>query len=68
VFIASTYDRKFRAFDKRNGSLLWEADLPGVGNATPSTYWSKGRQFVAVSVSGTREHPASLLLSFALPE
>jgi quinoprotein glucose dehydrogenase len=68
VFIASTSDRKFRAFDKNDGRLLWEVTLPGVGNATPAAYWSKGKQYVVISVSGTREHPASQVLSFALPE
>ena len=39
VFIAATnFDRKFRAFDKATGKLLWEATLPFSGNATPITY------------------------------
>ena len=29
VFIAATKDEKFRAFDKSNGKMLWETDLPG---------------------------------------
>ena len=38
VFIAATnYDRKFRAFDKTTGALLWEATMPFSGNATPAT-------------------------------
>jgi quinoprotein glucose dehydrogenase len=28
VFIAATSDRKFRAFNKKTGKLLWEYDLP----------------------------------------
>ncbi len=36
VFIGATnYDRKFRAFDKATGQLLWETTLPFSGNATP---------------------------------
>src|SRR5579872_4623735 len=35
VFIGATnFDKKFRAFDKSNGKLLWEATLPLAGNAT----------------------------------
>src|SRR5436309_10702743 len=39
LFIAATnYDRKFHAFDKSTGDLLWESALPFAGNATPITY------------------------------
>ncbi|MDP8980378.1 MAG: PQQ-binding-like beta-propeller repeat protein, partial [Acidobacteriota bacterium] len=39
VFIGATnFDRKFRAFDKATGKLLWETTLPMSGNATPVTY------------------------------
>src|SRR6185436_18379644 len=38
VFIAATsFDRKFRAFDKATGALLWETQLPLAGTASPST-------------------------------
>jgi quinoprotein glucose dehydrogenase len=67
VFIAGTHDKMFRAYDKDNGKLLWETKLPGVGNATPCTYWSGGHQYVAISVSGSEEHPAGYVISFALP-
>ena len=43
VFIAATnFDKKFRAFDKATGDILWEASLPLAGNATPPTYASRG--------------------------
>ena len=43
VFIGATnFDKKFRAFDKATGELLWEAQLPFPGNATPATYQLKG--------------------------
>ncbi len=67
VFLGSTRDRKFRAFDKDTGKLLWETTLPGVANSTPCTYWSKGKQYVAVSISGTKENPAGGIVSFTLP-
>jgi len=34
----TNFDRKFRAFDKSTGELLWETTLPFSGNATPATY------------------------------
>ena len=36
VFIGATnFDRKFRAFDKATGKILWDTMLPFAGNATP---------------------------------
>ena len=67
VFLGGTRDKKFRAFDKDTGALLWETTLPGVANATPCTYWSQGKQYIAVSISGTAENPAGGLVSFVLP-
>jgi quinoprotein glucose dehydrogenase len=53
VFIGATnFDRKFRAFDKKNGKLLWETTLPFAGNATPATYEIGGRQFIVIAASG----------------
>jgi quinoprotein glucose dehydrogenase len=53
VFIAATnFDRKFRAFDKSTGALLWEATLPFSGNATPITYEIGGKQYVVIYATG----------------
>src|SRR5205085_7113519 len=55
VFIAaSNYDRKFRAFDKATGKLLWETTLPFSANATPAVYSAGGRQFVVVNAEGSK--------------
>ena len=49
VFIAATnFDKKFRAFDKLTGKLLWETTLPAAGNATPAIYALGGRQYVVI--------------------
>lgn len=52
VFIGATRDEKFRAFDRETGALLWEADLPAGGYATPATYLHQGRQFVVIAAGG----------------
>jgi quinoprotein glucose dehydrogenase len=53
VFIGATnYDKKFHAYDKATGKLLWEATLPAAGNATPATYEVNGRQFVVIAAGG----------------
>jgi len=54
IFIAATKDGKFRVFDKLNGKLLWEANLPTAGYATPSTYMVNGVQYVVVACGGAR--------------
>ncbi|MBS1664747.1 MAG: PQQ-binding-like beta-propeller repeat protein [Bacteroidetes bacterium] len=52
VFIAATSDSKIRAFNKWTGRLLWEADLPACGFATPSVYEAGGRQFLVIACGG----------------
>lgn len=69
VFIASTEDNKIRAFDKATGALLWEAQLPAAGFATPATYSVGGRQYVVIACGGGKlGHPAGdAYVAFALP-
>jgi quinoprotein glucose dehydrogenase len=56
VFIGATnFDRKFHAFDKSTGELLWETTLPFAGNATPITYELNGRQFVVIAAGGGKD-------------
>jgi glucose dehydrogenase len=72
LFIGATiYDRKFRAFDTRDGKLLWETVLPYSGVATPATYMVDGRQFVVIGASGSRDTKAAqggAYVAFALPK
>ncbi|MEJ7713270.1 MAG: PQQ-binding-like beta-propeller repeat protein [Pyrinomonadaceae bacterium] len=58
LFIGATsYDKKFRVFDKLTGKLLWESVLPSAGNATPATYEVAGRQFVVIAAGGGKGSP-----------
>jgi quinoprotein glucose dehydrogenase len=70
VFIGATIeDRKFRAFDKASGKLLWEATMPSSGNATPATYEVGGRQFVVIAAGGKGSPaggPGGVYVAFAL--
>jgi quinoprotein glucose dehydrogenase len=79
VFIAATnFDKKFRAFDKKTGELLWETTLPLAGNATPATYQVDGRQFVVIAAGGgkagqfepteRRAQSGGIYVAFALPK
>lgn len=56
LFIGATnFDKKFRAFDKSTGELLWETTLPFAGNDTPATYKVRGRQFVVIAAGGGKD-------------
>lgn len=69
VFIAATKDGKFRAFNKRNGKLLWEVDLPAPGFATPSIYEANGKQFIVIACGGGKlgTRSGDSYVAFALP-
>jgi quinoprotein glucose dehydrogenase len=71
LFIGATnFDKKFRAFDKSTGELLWETTLPFSGNATPATYEVDGRQFVVIAAGGGKDPKSpsgGIYIAFALP-
>jgi len=70
LFIAATnFDKKFRAFDKQTGQLLWETVLPAAGNATPSVYELNGREYIVIVCGGGKNGAASgsSIVAFALP-
>ncbi|MBZ5563771.1 MAG: PQQ-binding-like beta-propeller repeat protein [Acidobacteriia bacterium] len=71
LFIGATnHDRKFYAFDKATGKLLWEAMLPASGNATPATYEVEGRQYIVIAAGGGKSGAPSggSYVAFALPK
>jgi len=54
LFIASTDDNRFRAFDAKTGNQLWVTRLERRGNADPITYQGRnGKQYVAVVATDT---------------
>lgn len=69
LFIAATRDGMFRAYNKRDGRLLWEYKLPAAGFATPSTYQINGRQYVVIACGGTKlgTKKGNQVVAFALP-
>ncbi|WP_375582396.1 PQQ-binding-like beta-propeller repeat protein [Cyclobacterium xiamenense] len=70
LFIAATADAKIRAFDKDNGKVLWEYQLSSEGHATPSVYAVNGKQYLAISVGGSKlkPHPEGAVYVFSLPD
>jgi len=71
LFIGATnFDKRFRAYDKSTGELLWETTLPFAGNATPATYEVQGRQFVVIAAGGGKDpksRSGGIYVAFALP-
>ncbi|MEA2824424.1 MAG: hypothetical protein QOF03_906 [Alphaproteobacteria bacterium] len=60
VFIAGTIDKRFRAFDSKNGKVLWQTTLDTEGHTNPMTFMGRnGKQYVVIVSSG--------LNAFALP-
>ena len=69
LFIAATKDGKFRAFNKYNGKLLWETELPAPGFATPSVYNVNGKQYIVIACGGGKlgTRSGDAYVAFALP-
>ncbi len=57
--------KKFRAFDKKDGKVIWEMDLPGGTSGAPMTYIANGKQYIVVAVGW--EDMAAELVALALP-
>ena len=71
VFIAGTTDPHIRAFDANSGKMLWEAELPASGHATPMTYEVNGKQYLVIAAGGHQglreESLGDSLVAFSLP-
>jgi quinoprotein glucose dehydrogenase len=68
---ASNYDRKFRAYDKATGELLWETTMPFSGNGTPAIYAINGREYIVIAAGGGKDwrtKSGGMYVAFALPE
>ena len=62
-------DRKFRAYDKETGRLLWSTVLPAAGNATPAVYEVNGREMVVIGAGGGKwgQPSGGTYVAFSLP-
>jgi quinoprotein glucose dehydrogenase len=68
IFIGGSRDKRFQAYDKYTGKVLWDIKLRGNSTSTPCTFMSKGKQYIAISVSGNKENPGGSVMTFALPD
>jgi quinoprotein glucose dehydrogenase len=58
--------RKFRAYDKATGAVLWETEMPAGTTGAPMTYMFEGKQYIAVAI-GSREEGSAQYVAFSLP-
>jgi quinoprotein glucose dehydrogenase len=77
VFVGSTADATFRAFDSRSGDLMLSYPLPASAYAAPMTFTAKGKQYVMIAASGgglakffgfDRGPMSDTFVCFSLPE
>lgn len=58
--------RKFRAYDKATGAVLWETELPAGTTGAPMTYMFEGKQYLVVAI-GSREAHSAEFVALSLP-
>ena len=55
--------KKFRAYDKATGAILWETELPAGTTGAPMTYMFEGKQYIVVPIGGADQNPEWVALS-----
>jgi quinoprotein glucose dehydrogenase len=69
VFVGAVAEHKLRALDIVTGEIIWEAELPRAGMASPMTYEVDGRQYVVIAAGGHAQvtpETGDYLVAFAL--
>ena len=51
------WGKKFRAYDKATGQVIWETELPSATTSGPMSYLANGKQILLVPI-GSRDEPA----------
>jgi len=67
LFVGTSSDRKFRAYDADTGKVLWAFDLPAAQEGVPAVYSVGGKQYVAIAVGGKGLFSQSMQLPDAGP-
>jgi quinoprotein glucose dehydrogenase len=67
LFVGTSSDRKFRAYDADTGKVLWSFDLPAAQEGVPAVYSAGGKQYVAIAVGGNGLFSQNLQLPEAGP-
>jgi quinoprotein glucose dehydrogenase len=67
IFVATSSDRKFRAYDQDNGKVIWEYNLPAGSDGVPAVYELGGREYVVIPVGGAGQTPPRAASAKELP-
>ena len=74
LVITGTRDRKVRAFDVKDGKMLWEIQVSEAMEGIPALYKVRGRQYIvfcaaaqAGLTSATQSKTKGMYVAFALP-
>jgi len=79
LFAASGSDKTLRAYDRRNGRMVWTYPLPAASDGVPASYAIDGRQFIVIPVAAAHgwnpprfptlpPAPDSAYIAFAMPK
>jgi glucose dehydrogenase len=52
LFVGTSTDRMFRAYDQDTGKVLWHHQLDAATEGTPAVYEVNGREYVVIAVGG----------------
>jgi quinoprotein glucose dehydrogenase len=55
--------KKFRAFDKATGAVLWETEFTAGTTGAPMTYMFEGKQFIVVAIGAVEQGAEYVALS-----
>ncbi len=58
--------KKFRAYNKATGAIVWETELPSGTTGAPMTYMFEGKQYVVVAI-GSNEPLSAGFVALGLP-
>ena len=75
LFVGTSSDRAFRAYDRDTGEVLWKYQLDAASEGVPTVYEVDGRQFITIASGGnglfglrSNEPPGpGKYITFALP-
>jgi len=59
------WGKKFRAYDKATGKVIWETELPSGTTGGPMTYMAGGKQYIVIPI-GARDFPPEYI-AMSLP-
>jgi quinoprotein glucose dehydrogenase len=59
------FGNKIRAYDKQNGKVVWEMELPAGSTGAMISYLHRGKQYIVLPI-GSRTHPAEFV-ALSLP-